>query len=414
MRALASILCICLTACGGVRDREPLYRAFDGHDFDQARETLPTAGRTARDALLNALDLGSIEQAARRYEASNSAFFEADELFEELFTKSVSRELARWTVSEYARVYAGEDFERVLLHVMLALNFLELGDRNAALVESRAINTRLTAIGEERGSRSTYRSDAFALYLAGLIQDIAGDRIAAWVDYLAAYETYRDLYEPAYGVPAPRALGRSLQHLALELDRPEAGQRLDAELGPAPAKPAGTAEIIVIVGVGSAPRKVEASLTLLTPDDIPVKVAIPRFEPVPIPCSQVVVQVGSKRPRAVLVESVDAIATQDLEDRIAREHLRAGSRSVTKYLAGRKARKEAGALAGFIVGALGAASEEADLRSWRTLPSAFRMARAWVSPGTHSVRVGCGPRWANIGPMDIRAGERVIRYVRIP
>ena len=52
--------------------------------------------------------------------------------------------------------------------------------------------------------------------------------------------------------------------------------------------------------------------------------------------------------------------------------------------------KDAGPLVGLIVGSLGKAwaiaSEEADKRSWRTLPDEIHIARLWVPPGDYDVR----------------------------
>jgi hypothetical protein len=65
--------------------------------------------------------------------------------------------------------------------------------------------------------------------------------------------------------------------------------------------------------------------------------------------------------------------------------------------------KDLGPLVGLAVGLLtkgfAVASEEADKRSWQTLPDEIHVARAWVSPGHYQV---------SVQPSGQLKGERVL------
>ena len=123
------------------------------------------------------------------------------------------------------------------------------------------------------------------------------------------------------------------------------------------------------------------------------------------------------------MEDVTALAERALSDRLAGISVKASARAVVKYAmaegAGRGAQaaagKDAGPLVGLLVGSLGKAwaiaSEEADKRSWRTLPDEIRIARLWVPPGDYDVRTqyarqGAGRSGAlRSQKVTIRSGE---------
>ena len=85
--------------------------------------------------------------------------------------------------------------------------------------------------------------------------------------------------------------------------------------------------------------------------------------------------------------------------------------------------KDAGPVVGWLVGGvaktLAIVSEEADTRSWRTLPDEIHMARVWVDPGEYDLELG--PRtWgqAPIGRprayhLSVKAGQNRLLVQRV-
>ena len=70
----------------------------------------------------------------------------------------------------------------------------------------------------------------------------------------------------------------------------------------------------------------------------------------------------------------------------AAEGIGIGARSA----AGKKNRNWVGPLVGGIARVFALATEEADIRSWRTLPGEIQLARIWIEPGEYSVTLNSG------------------------
>ncbi len=96
----------------------------------------------------------------------------------------------------------------------------------------------------------------------------------------------------------------------------------------------------------------------------------------------------------VMVQDVATLAKRDLEDRMARIKGKMIARAVVKFVLARVAGEAAeaatkneavGLLTTIISGAVMAASEEADLRSWHTLPASFKLARLDLPAGRYEV-----------------------------
>ena len=99
-----------------------------------------------------------------------------------------------------------------------------------------------------------------------------------------------------------------------------------------------------------------------------------------------------------LVHNVTALADKALSERMAVITTKALARAATKFAlaeattrgAQQAAGKDAGPWVGLLVGlltkGLAVASEEADKRSWQTLPDEIHLARVWVPPGRYQVQ----------------------------
>jgi len=100
-----------------------------------------------------------------------------------------------------------------------------------------------------------------------------------------------------------------------------------------------------------------------------------------------------------LVHNVTALADKALSEKMAGLAVKAVARAATKYAlaegmtrgAQQAAGNDAGPWVGLLVGLLtkgwAVASEEADKRSWQTLPDEIHLARAWVPPGQYRVQI---------------------------
>ena len=117
-----------------------------------------------------------------------------------------------------------------------------------------------------------------------------------------------------------------------------------------------------------------------------------------------------------LVHDIGATAEKALDERLPAIATKAVARAATKfalaegarYGAGKAAGEDAGPVIGALVGILAkwiaVASEEADKRSWRTLPDEIQLARLWMPPGEYELSVqAVNRRGTQIGTASSRS-----------
>jgi hypothetical protein len=134
-----------------------------------------------------------------------------------------------------------------------------------------------------------------------------------------------------------------------------------------------------------------------------VRVALPRLIPqktqAPVDTVSLIPDNGTQVTlNTELVHNVTALADKALSERMAVITSKALARAATKFaaaeattrgaqqLAGKDAGPWVGLLVGLLTKGLAVASEEADKRSWQTLPDEIHLARVWVPPGRYQVQ----------------------------
>jgi hypothetical protein len=205
----------------------------------------------------------------------------------------------------------------------------------------------------------------------------------------------------------------------------------------------GRGELIFISYTGRSPVKQDYFITAPVPDGqggvYLLRVALPKFVPLPdkvetvevhlIPADDKAGSSGAVSQRAFLAEDITAIARKNLEDRIGRITAKAIARATAKYMASLAVRKGAegkqgqNSLGGIlaVVGSniYSVFSEQADKRSWRTLPDRIQMARLVAPPGSYTVAVdyfdhaGALIERKTFPPMTLKAGEKRFLGYRI-
>jgi hypothetical protein len=375
-------LSILLPACAGdyVSRTQGIRRAYETYDYARALDLLQKEAKGSQiDRLLVLLDRGMILHSAGRFDESIAVLAEADRLSQQLDGTSISEEAKALLSNERERAYRGEDFEKLMITVLQALNYAELGNDEDALVEVRRVNERIhKMIAEEK---KPYQQLAIARYLGGILYEDQGDWDNAFIDYQEAQKL-----QPNLG-----ALAEPLLRLAKKTQREDAYRGLKAIYPEVPEKPLGRDEgqLVVIIEAGLSPEKKSAQrehhgergVELV---DVPVY--RDRWRP-----TVATIQVGDQVQTATTLTSLGAVAKVHLDDRIgrilaksiasmvAKAGVAAGAAALTKS-------EEVGALT-FLLLSL---STRADLRSWLSLPAEFQLARFRLAPGKYQVRVGPG------------------------
>ena len=382
-----------------------------------------------KSSVLFNLEMGLLTHYGAQYDQSNRMFLAAERKMEELYTTSISTEAAALLVNDNLLPYEGEDFEKVFVNLFLALNFAQMGNVEEALVEARKVDLKLKEYSKLYEDKNTYKQDAFIRYVMGALYEAAGEVNDAFISYQKAYEGYNE-YASAYGTSCPTFLKADLVRTAGQLGFDDERRRFETLFGIKYARPKQKeGALLVIIHSGRGPVKEQNKINVSIADNDGVvhtfTVALPRFVPRARGQVQYAASVQSTgqpmRIEAEIAEDVTEIARKSLEDRLALEYLKAGGRAVLKFLASEKAKSEwkkegdeIGNLAkSLLIDVAVVASEQADTRTWRSLPARMLIIRAQLPAGTHNLQLSAEGRSRSLlaEPVTIVAGSVTFRVI---
>ncbi len=417
LKYISIIILIILAGCAGLN-----YNVLDSHmKADQcslAAEYVRTHEKDygENQRLLFLLDAAMINMQCSNYEESNKYFHLAEDLAEDLWTKSFTRETASLLVNDYTIPYAGEDFEKSLINLFSAINYVRQGHNDEALVEIRRLDANLRAINDKYENKNVYKEDAFARYLSGIMYEADNNPEDAFIDYYKAYQVFED-YKTNYGTPVPQALLEDLFRTADATGRSEEVKYLHEDFsnvkGPKQKEIRGLGKIIFIHLNGKAPVKEDFKLHIPTKEG-PVTIAFPKYVVKSPDCrnSEVIAESGSHRVEAgaALVEDINEIAVKNLEDRKIRVIAKALVRAAAKQAAIRKATEDESILR--LLNLANTFIEVADTRTWRTLPGEIYLTRLFLPAGKYDIFIKqCDSGKRAVESVNVKAGEtRFVLY----
>jgi tetratricopeptide (TPR) repeat protein len=399
-----------------------------GQQYDDALKTIEEKSKSKTDRVLYLLDKGMVQRMKRDFEASNESLEAAKQEMERLYAASVSENALSFVVNDATVSYAGDDYEQVLVHLYMALNYLELGERDEARVEALQVDIKLREIGEKI-PESKFTEDALARYLTGMIYEELGEWSDAMIAYRKAYEAYKK-YQENFSVDMPAMLKQDLVRLAQRQGLTEELAKYRKEFDIAPPKKNATwaepeGELVFILNNGLAPIKREhvigtwapgpsvvidkskrpprplppgraaQAVSESTAPPVLVNIALPYYESRPnrIACARI--SITGKQADTQLMEDIDAIARASLSARMPAITARAVARAISKGVIQESVDKsgrqgdDAGArlIGSLLVRVAAIATERADTRSWLTLPANVQLARLPLPPGSYDVTV---------------------------
>jgi hypothetical protein len=473
-QSLFAILAFVLLAgCGPSVNRYLLIEAsLRAHDPKGADAIVQRAESDygSKGLVLYGMDRGMTLQLAGDYQQSNAVLEQAEEELDRLYTRRISTETLAFMTNDTALPYEGDPYEQVLINVVKALNYAVLGQWQDALVEARRIDHRLNVLSDRTKEKDAYRGDGFARYLSGVLYESTGDVNNAFIAYRKAYETFEATRAwSRTGVPSQlrEDLLRTAEalHFSQELAEykslfPDTRWEASQVLQP-------LAHVVVVSYNGRAPRKEDQFLDLpISVDALQlvllnrgfsrsnrrsnrpvdtvlyglngrvVRVALPRLiqQKTHVPVDRVsLIQDNGARVTLTteLVHNVTALADKALSERMAGITAKALARAATKFAlaeattrgaqeaAGKDAAPWVGLLVGLLTKGLAVVSEEADKRSWQTLPDEIHLARVWVPAGTYQVQSrSSGESYDSLRPEAMRTlslgpGETAVLLQRV-
>ena len=391
--------------------------------------------KSEKDSLIYYMDKGTLLFLLHRYDKSLNYFQKAKDRVDQLFATSVHKQAESFLSNNLALPYKGEDFERVLIHYYMALDYLMKNDLENALVESRQVILYLDEINDKYKKKNIYHDDAFVRYLNGVLFENGSEYNDAYVEYYDSWKAFRKIYKRYYHVKVPLRLYRDLKRLATFLDMSDDLKMWQEKFsGPVMQEPdfvSKKAEVIVIVETGFIPRKKEGKLNFLLGTRW-VKIVFPKYgRDHPSEVKYVVLDAGDKEDRDFLLEPLAEIARHDLKDRAGRIMARMAARVALKHglaegaeeLAKRSKNpyvRAAAGLIGFAGHIAASASEKADIRGWYTLPHDIHLVRLTLDPGKYNLNLklygsgGSELEAIPLGKISLAPGQRVFKYFRVP
>ncbi len=346
------------------------------------------------------LDRALVLQMTGDHEGSIRSLGKARARNEELYTRSVSKEAATWVVNDNMSPYRAPDYERVLMNVFLALNYLQMNDPGEALVEARDLDSKYPVVtGDSSPKNHPSEDNGFARLFSGILYEAAGkgDDLN---DALIAYKQALWVYDAYYGGRyVPRVLQAGLLGLAARFnDEALGGYR--ARFHDVPMPHQGYATIFLFESVGFSPVKVPEVIPVPVDRGFITKIAFPKFmrRIYDLQSSRLILEHPATGVALVDTElgcDIEGLAEKDLASRKSAILAKAVVRPALKYVVERNqkevVRKHQGDTAAEVFGLLSnfynLFTEQADLRSWQSLPAQIRVARIDVPPGIYHARL---------------------------
>lgn len=363
------------------------------------------------DGLLYAQEAGRVAQISGDF-ATSRQYFEAAEQgykqFDDQATLSVSDLGATASsvfINDNVIPYRGPGYERIMLHQYQALNYLFSGDSQGALVEVRRANqlqsdeqrryqkseksvqamangtvdAEINRLETAAGDVTSSFLNAYSYYTTGLLYELLGEPNDAFIDYRKA----------AQMAPENRYLQQDLVRLAQQLSMPQA-QEFQQRWGKAPQRGKEQGQVVFIVERGFVPEKQSFSVpfridgnwqtaSLATYSFMPPRAKAANITGLPSPL------------KAQTIANIDALAVTALKEELPMALVRQAARVYAKAEMASSVRSDSkrrhnetdyGAIAMQIFNVV---SEQADRRSWLTLPQQAQIARSYVDAGQYNV-----------------------------
>lgn len=398
-----------------------LMNAYDQKDYKHAEEILSTKKweKRKRNLLLYYLNKGTVLHMLQQYQESNTYFQLAD-----YYIEDYHRNYALTAVSNISNPsvehYKGENFEQILVHYYSTINYLQMGMLDEALVECKRMQLKMQFICDFYKKENKYNKDAFSYLLLGIVYDAQKDYNNAFIAYRNAYEVYKDNYKTLLGTDVPLQLKKDLLRTAyltgfdndVALYEKEFGFNYNPKAnaaasvvcfwnnGKCPVKERNNIDFIINRAGNGWVNFVNLELGLTFPfyvgedkaqenkliDLKIMRVSFPKFvSRLPL-YSYSYIHYNNDTIPFYLAENIDAIAHRSLNDRMWKELSSALLRMAVKKTLEMSAEKADPNL-GTAVNIINALTENADTRSWQTLPFSINYTRLNLEEGANKFAV---------------------------
>lgn len=433
-----------LSGCGhlALLDAQEAYRVADLDTAQAIIDPYIIEHGDGANRVIAYLEQGTIRLAAGDVAASNESFRIADEavsLIDEGPDVSLSKEVLAMVTNLNALKYRGYSYDRIMLSTYRAINFMALGRPDAARVElRRAFNHQGQAV--QRNAKRIEKAEEAAkqakadktkqgydadrakkdpTFQENLSQTYAGlDKYAAYTDYVNPFtEWLQGIYHMAQAVDGSdterarksiqRVMGMVPDNLYLTQDALMAQRVADGQTVPPVT--------YVVLATGTAPKRGQVRIDIplfLVNDEVDyVGANFPKLVMNEFYLEALYVHTGADTIQTHLLCDMDAVVAQEFENElpvvIIKTLVSAGTKAAIAYGLKDATKNDdfANVAMRIVAGLYQAATNEADLRTWASLPKQFQYARLQTppdriiqidSPGGESISVELRPGTVNV------------------
>ncbi|GGI77597.1 COG3014 family protein [Shewanella gelidii] len=368
---------------------------------------------SGNDGLLYAQEAGRIAQIAGDFDASKQYYQQAITRYltfddEALISASqLGSTASSFLFNDNVIPYRGPGYERILLHQYQALNYLFSGDPQGALVEVRrsnelqsleqekyqkslksiqslangSVDSEVARLEEASGNLSSSFLNAYSYYVTGLLHEILGEPNDAFIDYRKAAQI----------APRNPFVQQDIVRLANQLKMPQA-QEFEQRFGQPVFAGKHQGQVVIIIEKAFVPIK--QSFTVPFTIDGNIQTAALATYPSRMPAQSNVTINGLSNPMtAATIANIDALAItalkEDLPAALARQAARVYAKSeiASSITSNSKRGRNELDIGSIAIQLFNVVSEQADRRSWLTLPRQAQIARQYADSGEYTLNL---------------------------
>ncbi|RLV60542.1 hypothetical protein D5018_06230 [Parashewanella curva] len=393
-----------------------------------------TGNISSNDGLLYAQEAGRVAQISGNFAESKKYYQQAIEKYLAFDNKAVvsasdiGANASSLLLNDNTIPYEGSGFERIMLHQYQAFNYLFEHDFEGALVEVRRAN-ELQQIQQDKyesskksvqriangvvsdqeeklrqgtGSVTSSFLNAYSYYVTGLLHEILGRANDAFIDYRKAAAIW----------PHNPFVEQSLVRLAKQLSMPQYSE-FRRKFGEPKLPKSNQGELIVIYEKGFVQPKGHFSVPFTVKGNWQTIDLPTYYQAATYPGSANISGLPTEPLRAASITSIDALAMnalrEDLPFILTRQAARVYAKAeLARHITGRhQQNNDVFDLGSLAVQVFNVVTEQADRRSWLTLPNQAQIARKYVQAGTYPISV----EQSQTQNTTIEAGRKTLVWV---
>jgi hypothetical protein len=203
---LLLLLAILLASCASPAKlrEEKIGKPINAGNYDTAIKTVEKNKKdlyNSGDAFLFEFDLGLLYHYNQNYEESIKHFAIAEEILDELYTRSVTNEAAAILTNDNVRPYRSYPFEIQWLYQTQILNYMALGEIDEAVVEARRALLAIQGLKEKEESK--FNESGALQYLIALSYEWQKSEDDARIAYDNAKKNFATGYTPKLAAQIP-------------------------------------------------------------------------------------------------------------------------------------------------------------------------------------------------------------------